>query len=108
MSLLRFECFLTGCVLATTTLLGTLGCSKKSGQPTENFEELSITICDPNAGPFTVNIDNQFFPLPPGRTLELEGDEGGKIEHLTFTVTNETQVVAGVTTRVATETHSEN
>jgi hypothetical protein len=108
MSFFRFGCLFAGGAFLMTILLGSLGCGKKSGQSTENFEELSIAICAPNAGPFTLNIDNPFFPLPPGRTLELEGDESGKIEHLTFTVTNETQVVAGVTTRVATETHFEN
>jgi hypothetical protein len=90
--------------------VGPFGCGSVPGKGTaESFEELSTAICAPAAGGFTLEIDNEFFPLPPGRTLELEGDEdNGTIEHVTIEVTNETQVVGGVTTRVVVETTQEN
>ncbi|HSA60429.1 MAG TPA: hypothetical protein VLJ37_12185 [bacterium] len=91
------------------SLLGSSGCGKVTGQGTaEKYEELSAAVCDPSAGPFTIEIDNPFFPLPPGRTIELEGDENGVQVHLTFAVTDETEEVAGVMTRVVTETSTEN
>lgn len=88
------------------SFLGPSGCGKVVGKGTaEGFEELSTAICAPDAGGFTLEIDNEFFPLPPGRVLELEGDEDdGTITHVTIEVTNETQVVGGVTTRVVVET----
>jgi hypothetical protein len=105
-----------GCVLgvvvgmtAAVSLSGGAGCNKssESGGTPDDFVELALAICDPGAGPFTLDIDNEFFPLPPGRMLELEGDEGGTTVGLVIEVTDETEAVAGVTTRVVTETHTE-
>ncbi len=106
MNFIRIGCFLG----AALSLWGAAGCNKSSGSgggTADDFVELALAICDPDAGPFTLEIDNEFFPLPPGRVLELEGDEGGTTVGLTIEVTDETEVVAGVTTRVVTETHTE-
>lgn len=64
---------------------------------------LSIAVCDPSAGPFSVALTNRFLPLPVGRQLVLEGREDGKPNRLTITVLDQVEVVAGVSTRVVEE-----
>ena len=66
---------------------------------------LDIIVCDPAAGLFTdpLNIDNEFFPLVVGTQWVLEGIEDGELIHLEITVLNETEDVAGITTRVMEE-----
>lgn len=65
---------------------------------------LDISVCDPEAGPFSLEIDNSYFPLVVGSVSELEGedDEGTEIR-LVITVLDETEEVAGVMTRVVEE-----
>ena len=81
------------------------GCSNSGsgdgGCPETNT---SIQVCDPETGIFSVVIDNGFFPLVVGDELVLEGedDEGAFLE-IIITVLDETEVVAGVTTRVVEE-----
>lgn len=101
-------------LVLTIALLGLGACTNGAGDDDDNsngngggFETLSAELCDPAAGGFTTQIDNAFFPLPPGRTLEFEGMEGAVQVGLTFAVTQETENVAGVTTRVVNETHTE-
>ena len=74
--------------------------SGTSGDFTEN---LDITACDPTEGPFTLEIDNPYFPLEAGTQWVLEGDDGGTAVRLVITVLAETEEVAGVTTRVLEE-----
>jgi len=66
---------------------------------------LDIITCDPAAGLFTdpLTIDNEFFPLVVGTQWVLEGMEDGELLHLEITVLNETEDVAGITTRVMEE-----
>ena len=69
---------------------------------------LGIEVCDPGAGPFSLIIDNEFFPLFVGDVLTLEGeDDEGTFLEIIITVLDETEVVAGVTTRVVEETEFE-
>jgi hypothetical protein len=68
---------------------------------------LDIAICAPDAGPFSANIDNPFFLLTVGTQWFLEGEEDGAIIRLVVTSLDETEVVAGVTTRVVEERESE-
>lgn len=65
---------------------------------------LDISVCDPSAGPFSLEIDNPFFPLVAGSQSILEGvdDEGTEIM-IVITVMDETEEVAGVTTRIVEE-----
>jgi hypothetical protein len=67
---------------------------------------VGIEVCDPETGgPFTLVIDNGFFPVFVGSESVLE-DEEGNIQ-LEITVPDEIEVVAGVQTRVLVETESE-
>jgi hypothetical protein len=63
------------------------------------------------AQPFTIDaaqLQNQYFPIHPGRQWELEGTKGGDVTHLTITVLNGTQDIGGVTTRVVEERETVN
>lgn len=64
---------------------------------------LDIAVCDPTGGPFSLIIDNEFFPLVVGTQLVLEGVEDGETIRVEITVLDETEDVAGVTTRVVEE-----
>lgn len=69
---------------------------------------VGIEVCDPDAGPFSLVIDNGFFPIVVGSQLVLEGeDDEGVFLRLEISVPDETEVVAGVTTRVLVETEFE-
>ncbi len=72
-----------------------------------DFEELDAAVCAPDGGPFTTGIDNPYFPMPVGRQLVLEGREDGESLRVEITVLDETEEVAGVTTRVVQETEYE-
>jgi len=62
-------------------------------------ETVDIAVCAPTAGPFTLSIDNPYLPLVPGTRLVLE-DGGLRLE---ITVLDDSETVAGVTTRVIEE-----
>ncbi len=65
---------------------------------------LDIVVCDPVAGgPFSLTIDNEFFPLVVGDLFVLEGVDDGELIHLEIEVLNEEELVAGVNTRVVEE-----
>jgi hypothetical protein len=69
---------------------------------------LDLDVCDPGAGPFSLTIDNEFFPLEVGAQLVLEGeDDEGVVIRVEIDVLDETEEVAGVATRVVTETEYE-
>lgn len=61
-------------------------------------DEFQIERCT-----FATTGRNPYFPLVPGHRLELEGEEKGRITHLTVTVLADTLTVDGVETRVVEE-----
>jgi hypothetical protein len=63
------------------------------------INELDISVCDPTKGPFSLTIDNPFMPLPVGMVHMLESSTS-KVQ---MSVLNQTETVAGVTTRVVEE-----
>ena len=81
-------------------------CSEDPTSPpfVENFD---ISICLPSAPGLSANVTNQFFPLPVGSQLILEGDDEGVTSRLVITVLAATETVAGVATRVMEERHTE-
>jgi len=79
------------------------GCSSSGGGGSCPDTTLDISVCDPSAGPFSIVIDNEFFPLFVGDELVLEGEEDGEFLEVIITVLDETEVVAGITTRVVEE-----
>ncbi len=89
-------------------VLAGVGCNENGGGgggntcPTTNVD---IAVCDPeDGGPFSLNINNPFFPMVVGSESMLEGvDDEGAAVLLIITILDETEVVAGVTTRVLEE-----
>ncbi len=67
--------------------------------PQPSAGELDISVCDPVNGPFSLNINNEFMPFQVGMVHVLE-NATLKVE---ISVLNQTEVVAGVTTRVVQE-----
>ncbi len=92
-----------GCSLATSGNNGVGDTNGTGDGPDSDAGILDVSVCDPSAGPFSLEIDNQYFPLPVGQVSVLEGDEDGESIRLEITVLDETEVVAGVTTRVLEE-----
>jgi hypothetical protein len=70
---------------------------------------LDIALCDPAVATFTnpTAIDNEFFPLPLGLELVLEGEEDGETIELEITVDGTTETVDDVETLVMVETEYE-
>jgi len=79
------------------------GCSSSGGGGSCPDTNIDISVCDPSAGPFSLLIDNEFYPLFVGDELVLEGDDDGEFLEVIITVLDETELVAGVTTRVVEE-----
>ena len=93
-------------LFAAVTGIAAIGCSESPGLPFPSEGTLDIAVCAPENGPFTLEIDNEFFPLVPGTASVLEGDEDGELVRVEMTVLDETEDVAGVTTRVLEERES--
>jgi hypothetical protein len=66
-------------------------------------KQLSISLCSPSRGGFTIQSTNPYFPMDVGRQLILTGEENGESIELRVTVLDRTRVIAGVTTRVIEE-----
>ncbi len=65
---------------------------------------VDIAVCNSaTGGPFSLTIDNAFFPLVVGTQFVLEGTVDGELVRLVITVLNQTQNVDGVITRVLEE-----
>lgn len=73
--------------------------------PTVDDLNVPISICQPENGPFSLNIDNPYLPFTVGAVHVLEGMEAdGHFTHSEIEVLDETREVAGVTTRIVKKT----
>ncbi len=93
----------------TVRLVATLSLAAAcTGNPTGPFQEnLDIAVCHQSAGPFSADVTNPYFPLPVGARWVLEGVENGTAVKLEVTVLAQTELVAGIPTRVMEERHTE-
>lgn len=64
---------------------------------------LDQSVCDPDAGPFSLVIDHPYSPMEVGQVWTYDGEEDGVAVHLVIAVTDETEDVAGITTRIVEE-----
>jgi hypothetical protein len=75
--------------------------------PGAQAQTLDLSLCDPRQHTFTLNINNQFFPLPVGQRWIYSGKEQGQTIGLRITVLNQTESFrfgrTTVTTRVVEE-----
>jgi hypothetical protein len=90
---------------ASASLLALARCSSGT-EPSSFTENVDVSVCDPTNGGFSADISNAYFPLPVGATLALDGVEDGAAVHLVITSLDQTEVVAGITTRVMEERES--
>jgi len=90
-------------VLAVGMLLAwpLAGCGSAPGtSDPQGVDELTIPTPSPDPGDFVAGIDNPWLPLTPGSTWTYEATSSEGDETITVTVTDETRIVAGVTTTV--------
>ena len=83
--------------------LAAFGCSDSPGLAVPGEGDLDISICDPAGGTFTIESTNEFFPMVVEEVSNFLGEEEGAAVETVRTVLDETEVVAGVTTRVIEE-----
>ena len=79
--------------------------AERNTQPPQalSAKTLDPSLCAPTAGGFTLDSTHPYFPIRVGSRWVYEGEEDGEEVGLQITVLNETEVVAGVTTRVVEE-----
>jgi len=100
--------FLTMLIITVMPFFIVGGCNSKTNNQIVELlcpePNVDLTVCDPDAGPFSLEIDNPFFPLVVGSESVLEGvdDEGIEVR-IVITVLDEMEEVAGVLTRVVEE-----
>lgn len=83
----------------TALLFGMTACGNRAQELLEGTSELDVSVCDPSGGPFTLEITNPYLPYLPGQQAVLESGR----ERVQITVLDDTETVAGVTTRVVEE-----
>ncbi len=104
----KYKNLLLAFVVAVLPFFIVGGCNSSSGGgggggcPETN---VGIEVCDPDTGgPFSIIIDNGFFPVVVGSQSVLEGeDDQGVMVRIESSVLDETEDIAGVTTRVVEE-----
>jgi hypothetical protein len=107
---------MTASIVATIALALVVACDRKdpTAPPAQQAVGLqsmqastrkvvSVTLCSPNGGGFTLASTNPYWPLTVGRQLILNGEEEGASHTLQITVLNQTRAISGVTTRVVEE-----
>jgi hypothetical protein len=72
---------------------------QQAAQVLANSRPMSLDVCDPATGTFSLEIDNPFLPYPEGAVWVLASED----ERVQISVLPDTEVVAGVTTRVVEE-----
>ena len=87
--------------LALVAALALAGCGSAPGTTDPGgVDGLVIPTPTPDPADFVARVDNPYLPLVPGTTWTYEATGGDVAETITVTVTDQTRVVAGVTTTV--------
>jgi len=90
--------------IVAALLIAVAACGgSRAEEALEGTRELSIAVCDPVSGSFTLDITNAYLPFQPGQQAVLEGMDGSRPARVQISVLDDTEVVAGVTTRVVEE-----
>jgi hypothetical protein len=101
---MRARSILPACLAACASF--SCGSDKNAGDAGAGVDagaglEIDRSICDPENGPFSSEVDNPYLPFEVGIHHVLEGMEGGtSFSHFEVTVPDETAEVGGVTARV--------
>ena len=99
--------------IATATIAAAFFAGCALGGPDESVEGRASAVsakkldpadyCDPSLGGFTLDSTNPYFPIAVGWQWTIEGEEDDEEIVQVITILDETEVVAGVTTRVLEE-----
>lgn len=91
-------------LIAVLAAIVASGCgANRAEEALAGTRELDIDVCAPQGGPFSIDITNPYLPFAPGQQSVLEGPDGSNTGRVQITVLADTEVVAGVTTRVVEE-----
>ncbi len=89
---------------AVALMLAAAACGgNRAEEALEGTRELDIGVCSPDAGEFTIDITNPYLPFRLGQQAVLEGPDGSGTGRVQITVLDETETIAGITTRVVEE-----
>jgi hypothetical protein len=88
--------------LAMFAGLALAGCTEPttSGSNTTSDTQKGAFAVSPPAGDFVPESGNPYFPLVPGDTFHYESQTDEGLETQAFTVTSNTKIIQGITTRV--------
>src|SRR5206468_8384332 len=87
-------------VLAATAVTGVIAAATRASNAPASGTDYEPVLDPAN---FVSVIDNPYFPLPVGRTLVYEGIKDGQSQVDTVTVTDQTRVIEGITTRMVSD-----
>ena len=87
-------------VLAATAVSGVIAAATRASNAPASGTDYEPVLDPAN---FVSVIDNPYFPLPVGRTLVYEGIKDGQSQVDTVTVTDQTRVIEGITTRMVSD-----
>ncbi len=88
-------------------LVTSVACSSSPAIGVQKPTNIDLSVCDPETGTFSTDLDHPYLPLPVGTHLVYRGIEDGTDVVLDIDVLDQTEVVAGVTTRVVREQATE-
>jgi len=91
--------FLAGILALVLTVASARSAKAQEVDDQKVDETMDLAVCAPSGGEFTLTSTNPYFPMAVGSKWILEGGD----ERVEITVLDETEVVAGVTTRVIEE-----
>jgi hypothetical protein len=89
-------------LVLTGGIVAVASCSAGS-EPSTFTENVDVTVCDPGQPGFSADITNAFLPFPVGAAWVLEGTEDGQQVRLVVSSLDQTEDIAGETTRVMEE-----
>ena len=87
-------------VLAATAVTGVIAAATRASNAPASGTDYEPVLDPAN---FVSVIDSPYFPLPVGRTLVYEGIKDGQSQVDTVTVTDQTRVIEGITTRMVSD-----
>lgn len=93
-------------IVGLSLVLAGAACAQSVQEVLAEAQPVSESVCQPDAGSFTIDIDNPFLPFPVGALTVLEGRNGGRDARVEITVLDDTETIAGVETRVVEEKES--
>ena len=84
----------TGAIVGSIVLAGSV--NALTGRPASSTTKSTLIPVLPSPGDFVTRIDNKYFPLRPGTTLQFRGTQQGKARRVSVFVTHKTKTILGI------------